>query len=133
MTGVFNVEAEARVSAEYGSGTALAYVSHKLHLATADPGTGSPANEVTGGSYASQTIAFGTATVGSPSGGQVANTGGVTYAGMPATTSTHGWIDGTTAAPATNPQISFALSSPVTTSAGQSVSFAVGAVTVKQA
>lgn len=63
-----------------------------LHTAQPDP-TGTPSNEVTGGSYARQAIAFSAA-----SGGSTSNSGNVSFSSMPACTITHwGLYDASTA------------------------------------
>lgn len=65
------------------NGLSLSVTTAYLSLHTADPAlTGS--NEVTGGSYARQTIA-----TASASGGSVANTGVIAFDDMPAVTVTH--------------------------------------------
>ena len=53
----------------------------KLALMTANGDDGTPGTEVTGGSYARQTIAFGAA-----SSGQIANSAEINFTGMPAAT-----------------------------------------------
>lgn len=53
----------------------------KLALMTANGNDGTPGTEVTGGSYARQTIAFGAA-----SSGQIANSAEINFTGMPAAT-----------------------------------------------
>lgn len=53
----------------------------KLALMTANGNDGTPGTEVTGGSYARQTIAFGAA-----SSGQIANNAEINFTGMPAAT-----------------------------------------------
>lgn len=53
----------------------------KLALMTANGDDGTPGTEVTGGSYARQTIAFGAA-----SSGQIANNAEINFTGMPAAT-----------------------------------------------
>jgi hypothetical protein len=93
-----------------------------LSLHTADPGeTG--ADECTGGSYARQSIAFGAA-----SSGAVANTGAISFTGMPAATVTHValWDASSTG----NCYWSGALTAPKTVGAGDTVSFAIGEVDV---
>ena len=53
----------------------------KLALVTANGDDATPGTEVTGGSYARQTIAFGAASSGS-----IANSASISFAGMPAAT-----------------------------------------------
>lgn len=93
-----------------------------MALHTADPGDTGTASEVSGGSYAEQTIAF-----GSTSGSTATNSGAVNFAGMPATTVTHFSIkDGSGG----NPLFVGPLSTPQTTTAGQTLTFPVGQVSV---
>jgi len=93
-----------------------------MALHTADPGDTGTANEVTGGTYAPKTIAFGSTTGPTASSSSV-----VTFTGMPATTVTHFSIRD---AAAGNPLFVGPLSTPQTTTAGQALSFPVGSVTV---
>ena len=94
-----------------------------MALHTADPGDTGTASEVVGGSYARQTIAFAAASSGS-----AASSGAVSFAGMPAATVTHFSIQD--AVSSGNPLFTGALSSSQTLTAGQTLSFAAGAVTV---
>lgn len=69
-----------------------------LRLFTGDPGdSGTPSNEVTGGSYTGQAI---TATMDAPTDGAGANTDSVVFPDMPACTVTH-WAKCTSAAGST--------------------------------
>lgn len=114
---VANNIANAELRATAYTGPATVYVS--LH--TADPGT-TGASEVTGGSYARQSAAFSAA-----SGASASNSGAVNFTGMPSATVTHiGFWD---AASAGNFQQSGALSGSVAVAAGNTLQFAVGAVT----
>jgi hypothetical protein len=64
-------------------GSGITAITPYVSLHTADPGlTGT--SEVTGGSYARQTVAFSSA-----SSGATANTGAVTFTDMPSATITH--------------------------------------------
>ena len=64
-------------------GSGISAITPYVSLHTADPGlTGT--SEVTGGSYARQTVAFSAA-----SSGATANTGAVTFTDMPSATITH--------------------------------------------
>lgn len=93
-----------------------------MALHTADPGDTGTASEVTGGSYAEQTIAFGSA-----AGSTATNSGTVTFAGMPAVTVTHFSIrDGLGG----NPLFVGPLTTPQTLTAGQSFGFPAASVTV---
>lgn len=93
-----------------------------MALHTADPGETGTGSEVTGGSYAPQTIAFSAA-----SGDTASNSGAVNFATMPATTVTHFSIRDASSG---NPLFVGPLSSSQTTTAGQTLSFAAGQVTV---
>lgn len=97
-------------------------------LFTADPtDTGSQANEVTGGSYARQAVTF-----GAPSGGTVANTGIITFPTATASwgTVTHAAI--LDAVSAGNMLYKGALASSKTVDNGDTVSYAIGALTVAE-
>ena len=94
-----------------------------MALHTADPGDTGTASEVTGGSYARQTIAFAAA-----SSGTAANSGAVTFAAMPAVTVTHFSIkDAVTSG---NPLFVGPLSASQTLTAGQTLAFAAAQVTI---
>lgn len=95
-----------------------------LSLHTADPvETGT--NEVTGGSYARQSIAF--AAAATPA-GTIANSGTVTFSSMPVATSTHFAIwDASTAG---NCLITGALGASKTTASGDAVQFAASSVVI---
>lgn len=93
-----------------------------MALHTADPGDAGTGSEVVGGSYAPQTIAF-AAAVGDTAG----NSGVVNFATMPATTVTHFSIRDASGG---NALFVGPLSSPQTLTAGQTLSFAAGQVTV---
>lgn len=104
-------------NAAYAQPSALYMACH-----TADPGDAGTANEVTGGSYAPQTIAFGSTATDTAS-----NSGAVSFASMPAVTVTHFSIRD---AAAGNPLFVGPLASPQTLTAGQTLTFPVGTVTV---
>lgn len=95
-------------------------------LYTTNPTIADSGTEVTGGSYARQTITF-----AAPSGGSVANSNAITFTNMPAATITHIAIrDALTVgnllhfAPATASK---------TTNAGDSVTIAVSAISISEA
>lgn len=121
-------EANAILTGQY-TANGLGYqaaTAHRAFLCTAAPGVADvPANEVTGGSYARQTVSFGTA-----SAQQVSNTARVDFAGMPAVTTTHAGVDNGAAATAPRQQVNGALTQAVQTLAGQTLSFAVGALSI---
>lgn len=84
--------------------------------ATTDAGGGT---EVTGGSYARQAVAF-----SAPSGGNVENSGAITFTNMPAVTVTHAALmDASTAG---NMLFHGALTTPKTVGAGDTLTFAAG-------
>lgn len=95
----------------------------KLALLTANGSDSAAGTEVSGGSYARQTVAFGAA-----SGGSASNSGTVTFSGMPAATVT-GWeIYDSSGTP--KRLWSGALGTSRTFLAGDSASFAAGQVTL---
>lgn len=85
MAALTTAEADRLTNAS-ANGTAypLPTTPMKLALATAASSASAAGTEVTGGSYARQTIAFTTS-----AGTGVSNSGVVTFAGMPACTVTH--------------------------------------------
>lgn len=93
-----------------------------MALHTADPGDAGTASEVSGGSYAEQTIAF-----SSTAGDTAVNSGAVNFASMPAVTVTHFSIKDALAG---NPLFIGPLSTPQTTTAGQTLTFPAGQVSV---
>lgn len=95
----------------------------KLSLHTTTSSDASAGTEVTGGSYARQTIAFGTS-----AGSGVANTGAVTFTNMPATTTTNVNIYDSNGTPRRGWWGD--LTASKTTASGDTLSFAIGAVTV---
>lgn len=95
----------------------------KLALATTASSASAAGTEVVGGSYARQTIAFGTS-----AGTGVANTGTITYTNMPAATTTHVDIYDSNGSPR---RCWFgALTASKTTALGDTLSFAPSSVTV---
>ncbi len=119
-------EANAILNAQYGAVAYTPPVAHRAFLATGNPGVADiPVNEVTGGSYARQAAAFGTA-----SAQQVSNTARIDFTGMPATTTTYAGIDNGAAAAAPRQQVNGPLTTSVQTLAGQTLSFAVGALSI---
>ena len=121
MPGIATADANSLVSAETRNtaytGPAALYAS--LH--TADPGS-TGASELSGGSYARQSISF-----GAPSSGTAASSATINFTGLPAATITHiGLWDAVTAG--TFHQ-SGALTSSVVVAAGNTLQFAAGQVT----
>lgn len=124
MPALVTTEANRLLDASFGTAAYTAPTTPmKLALATTSSTASAAGTEVTGGSYARQTIALGSASAGSAS-----NTGAITYTNMPAATSVsvdvydsngtprRGWFG--------------ALTASKTTAAGDTLSFAVGAITV---
>ena len=93
-------------------------------LYTDDPTVADTGTEVTGGSYARQTVAF-----GAPSSGATSSTGAVTFTNMPATTITHVALRDDLSAG--NLLFFGALSTEITTTAGDTVTFALGQIIVQ--
>lgn len=95
----------------------------KLALSTTTGTNSSAGTEVTGGSYARQTIAFGAASNGSAS-----NSGAITYTAMPACTVTGVEVFDN----AGSPRRAWvgALTASKTLAAGDSLSFAISSITI---
>lgn len=95
-----------------------------LHTAQPDP-SGTPSNEVTGGSYARQAITFSAA-----SGGSTSNNANVNFASMPACTITHwGLYDAPTAG---NLLMYGALAASKTVNAGDTETVSNGTATFQE-
>ncbi len=123
-SGIATAEIDRMINASLNGTTfALPTTPMKLSLHTTASTDASAGTEVTGGSYARQTIAFGTS-----AGTGVANTGAVTFTNMPATTTTNVNIYDSNATP--RRAWWGDLTASKTTAAGDTLSFAVGAVTV---
>ena len=105
----------------FNNAAAPAVVTPYVSLHTADPGeTG--ANEVTGGSYARQSGAFGNAAAGA-----VANTASISFTGMPAVTITHvGIWSSSTATASANFVWGGALTASKSVGAGSTFKIAIG-------
>jgi hypothetical protein len=119
---IVQVLANQLLDASFGT-TALTAVTAPMKLALASTtGTNTTAGtEVTGGSYARQTIAFSAA-----SGGATSNSGAVTFTAMPAITTTGIDIYDSTGTPR---RVWWgALTASKTTASGDSISFAVSSV-----
>ena len=95
----------------------------KLRLMTANGSDASAGTEVTGGSYAAQTIAFTTA-----SSGAISNSGALSFTGMPACTVVGIEIYDSAGSP--KRLLYGALTSPRTVTAGDTVQFASGAIDI---
>jgi len=93
-------------------------------LATSAPTATTPGTEVTGGSYARQQMTCGSAA----SAGSIANTAALTYTAMPVATVTH--VDLYTTSSGTTRRLWYGqLAAPKTTASGDTLSFAIGAIT----
>lgn len=98
----------------------------KLALVTANGDDASAGTEVTGGSYARQTIAFGAA-----SSGQIANSGVISFTGMPSATVVGIELYDSAGSPK---RLAYgALTSSRTVTSGDTVQFAIGAITLSLA
>lgn len=123
-SGLVAAEADRFLNASLnGTAYTLPTTPMKLSVHSSASSASSAGTEASGGSYARQTIAFGTS-----AGSGVANTGAVTYTNMPAGTWTNVNIydnNGT-------PRRAWwgDLTASKTTASGDTLSFAIGAVTV---
>jgi hypothetical protein len=109
-----------------GTAYTLPTTPMKLALDTTASSASAAGTEVTGGSYARQPIAFGTS-----AGTGVANTGVVAFPGMPPATTSHLDIYDSNASPRRGWW--GALTAAKTTAAGDTLSFAIGAITIVMA
>ncbi len=124
---IIQAEANRLLDASFGVATYTAPTgAMKLALATVTGTNTTAGTEVTGGSYARQTI-----TMGSASAGSSANTNAITYTNMPAATVTGVDIYDSNGTP--RRAWAGALSASKTTGAGDPLSFAIGAVTASMA
>lgn len=94
-----------------------------MALFTADPGETGASNEVSGGSYARQSIAFGTAATKT-----ISNSGAINFTGMPAATVTHWGLF--SASSGGTFWWGGALTASKTTGAGDTLNFAIGEVDI---
>lgn len=98
----------------------------KLALVTANGNDASAGTEVTGGSYARQTIAFSAA-----AGGSIANSGVISFTGMPACTVVGIELYDSAGSPK---RLAYgALTSSRSITAGDTVQFAIGTITLSLA
>ena len=97
-----------------------------LALYTASPNAGGGGTEVSGGSYARQSVAF-----GAISSGSMSNTSAVTFTGMPAATVTHFAI--LSASTAGTMRVYGALNASAAVISGDQVQFPVGSITINLA
>lgn len=123
MAGIVQVEENNLLNGWLGIAAYTAVTgAMKLALATATGTATTAGTEVTGGSYARQTIAF-----SAPSAGATSNSGAITFTGMPAATVTG--IDIYDSAGTPIRRAFAALTASKTTQAGDSISFAAAAIT----
>ncbi len=123
MAGIVQVEENNLLNGWLGIAAYTAVTgAMKLALATATGTATAAGTEVTGGSYARQTIAF-----SAPSAGATSNSGAITFTGMPAATVTG--IDIYDSAGTPIRRAFAALTASKTTQAGDSISFAAAAIT----
>ncbi len=124
MPALVTTEANRLLDASLGVASYTAPTgSMKVALATSASSASAAGTEVSGGSYARQNVTFGSASAGSSS-----NTGAVTFTNMPAATVTHLDLydsNGTPRRAWYGP-----LTASKTTASGDSLSFAVSAITV---
>ena len=98
----------------------------KLALVTANGNDASAGTEVSGGSYARQTITFGAA-----SSGQIANSGAISFTGMPSVTVVGIELYDSAGSPK---RLAYgALTASRTVTSGDTVQFAIGAITLSLA
>lgn len=127
MANIVQVEAQNLVNGWLGIASYTAAATPmKLALATTTPTSTAAGTEVTAGgnAYARQTIAFGSPSAATPS--VATNSGAVTYTNMPAVTVTSIDIYDSTGTPVR--RAFGALTASKTTAAGDTLSFAIAAV-----
>jgi len=98
----------------------------KLALSTATTSDTSAGTEVSGGSYVRQSITFGTASAANPS--VISNSAAVNFTSMPAATVTDVNVYDSAGTPVR--EAWGALTASKTTSSGDTLSFAIGALTI---
>lgn len=124
---VVQAEANRLLDASFGTATYAAPTGPlKLRLMSANGSNTSAGTEVTGGSYASQTITMGSAATGACS-----NSGTISFTGMPAITTTGVEVWDSAGSP--RRQWQGALTASKTTGAGDSLSFTAAAITASLA
>lgn len=122
--GIVTAEANRLLDASLdGVAYVLPTTPMKLALATSAPTGAAAGTEVAGGSYARQTASFGAAASAS-----IANDAAITYTNMPAATTTHVDIYDNNGSP--RRAYFGALTANKTTVLGDTLSFAIGALTV---
>lgn len=128
MTNIVQTELQNLVNGWLGiAAYTAATAPMKLALSTAATSSTSPGTEVTGGSYTRQTIAFAAPAAATPS--TTSNSGAVSFASMPATTVTDINIYDSSGTPVR--RAFGALTAAKTTNSGDTLSFAIGAITAQ--
>ncbi|RTL65902.1 MAG: hypothetical protein EKK42_20365 [Pseudonocardiaceae bacterium] len=126
MANIVQAEATNMLNASLGKATYTATVTPlKLKLVTANGTATSAGTEVSGGSYVAQDI---TSAIATASGGATSNSGVITFTGMPAVTVVGVEIWDSASTPVRKWYGS--LTASKTTASGDSISFAVGALTL---
>ena len=124
MANIVQAEANNMLNASLGKASYTATATPiRLRLMTANGSPTAAGTEVSGGSYAAQDI---TAAIATASGGSTSNSGVITFTGMPAVT-----VVGVEIVDNNGVRKWYgALTASKTTAAGDSISFAVGALTL---
>lgn len=123
MANIDQTEAGALLAASLKSTAYTAPAGQFIALATSSPTATAAGTEVSGGSYARQAVTF-----GSVSAGACSNSGAVTFTNMPIATVTS--IDIWSASTGTTRRLWYgALGASKTTASGDTLSFAIGAIT----
>lgn len=129
MANIVQAEAQRLLEASLAVATYTAPTTGiNVALCTAVGSSTAAGTEVTGGSYARQPVTFGSASAATPS--VCANTGVVTFSGMPIATVTSIDLYDRNGSP--RRAYFGALTAPKTTGAGDTISFAIGALTVSE-
>jgi hypothetical protein len=126
MANIVQVEANNMLNASLGKASYVATVTPlKLKLVTVNGSATSAGTPVSGGSYTDQDI---TSAIATASGGSTSNSGAITFSGMPAVTVVGVEIWDSASTPVR--KWYGALTASKTTASGDSISFAVGALTL---
>ena len=126
MANIVQAEATNMLNASLGKATYTATVTPlKLKLVTSNGTATSAGTEVSGGSYVAQDV---TSAIATGSGGATSNSGVITFTGMPAVTVVGVELWDSASTPVRKWYGS--LTSSKTTASGDSISFAVGALTL---
>lgn len=125
-SGVVQTEAKALLEASMGVTTYTAVATPKVAIMSVTGSGSTGGTEFTGGSYARQTLGAGSATTAVPS--VIANTGVITFTGMPALTANGIAIFDTTTS--TRRLWWGDLTTPKVLGSGDTLSFAIGTITI---